>query len=174
MQSFLRVIAATVAMFFVGTGICLAQSAPKPKLVTVKARIRPDTGGGTMIKKAPVASKDDIVSLQTDESAQPEESPKPAVAESAAPTKYTAEDIAAVQLEIKDKQKKVELLMRMFNTDERPFLNDPSGQTADSDAANKRRFEQEELRKTAAEAAALRAKLEQMMTSQENVAGTKP
>ena len=174
MQSFLRVIAATVAVLFCACGICLAQSVPKPKLVTAKVRVRSDGGGGTMVKKAPVASKDDIVGLQTDEVAHPEESLKPAAAEIPPAAKYTAEDIAAVQQQIKDKQKKVELLMRMFNADERPFLNDPSGQTIEGDAAGKRKFEQEELRRTAGEAAALRVKLEQMMASLESVTAAKP
>ncbi len=108
-----------------------------------------------MIKKAPVASKDDIVKLQTDEASHAGDAPVPHATETPATAGYTPEEIAVVQQQMKDKQKKVELLMRMFNADERPFLNDPSGQTGESDAVAKRRYEQEELRKTAAEVAAL-------------------
>jgi hypothetical protein len=170
MKRFLQMFAAILAGLLIVSGTCWAQSPPKPKLVTAKVTVHADPAGGTMVKKTPVASKDDIVRLQKDEAAHTETAAATHAAETPAAVGYTREEIETVQQEIKDKQKKVELLMRMFNADERPFLDDPSGQTGDSDATAKRRFEQEELRKTAEEVAALRAKLELMTANQVKVA----
>ena len=69
-------------------------------------------------------------------------------------------EIVAVRQEIKDKQRKLELLMKMFVTDEQTFIRNPSGQSGDDDLAMKRRYEQEELRKQAAEIGQLRARLD--------------
>ncbi len=162
-----------IALIFLPGGLCLAQSQPKPKLVTVKEAVPPDATGGTMIKKAPVKSQDGIVLLQTDPSAKSRET-RPIGDAPATQATYTPAEIAAVQQQLKDKQKQVELLMRMFNTDERPFLNDPSAQPGEGDAVAKRHFEQEELRKTSAEVAALRGKLEQMNAGAEKTVEQKP
>ncbi len=171
MKCFLRIFAAIlVALITLCGDPCLAQSKPKPKLVAARTALPADSSGGTMVKKAPVYSKDEIVTLQTDATPRPAVSALTVTAEK--PENSEAE-ISLLRQQLKDKQKQVELLMRMFNTDERTFLIDPSGQTGDGDAAAKRRYEQEELRKTAAEVAALRARLDTLLAAAETQATEK-
>jgi hypothetical protein len=157
---------ATIVVGFVGlAGICCGQSTPQ--VTEVKQPVRANELSGTKVKKTPVKTTDDISLLETDRpeknpevskvSVEDAESGAPGVADS--PEKLQAE-MVAVQQQIKGKQKRVEFLMHMFVTDERAFLIDPGGQSADPDTAAKRRFEQEELHKETAEIAVLRAKLE--------------
>lgn len=172
MKLLLRIFAALLLVLVtVPGGSCQAQSKPKPRPVTAKDFASADSTGGTMVKKAPVSSQDGIVILQADAAARPAPS---VLTESSAKAAITEAEIALLRLQLKDKQKKVELLMRMFNTDERPFLIDPSGPTGEGDAVAKRRFEQEELRKTAAEVAALRGKLEQLTAGEQKASEQKP
>ena len=78
------------------------------------------------------------------------------------PEKRKAE-IAALEQQIKEKQRKIQLLMRMFVLDEEAFLKDPSGQSEEEETRAKRRFEQEELLQEGKEVARLRARLEQIV-----------
>lgn len=71
------------------------------------------------------------------------------------------EEIAAVQQQIKDKQRRIALLMRLFVDDEKAFLMDPAGGNTDRVAAERRRYEQDELRWETAELEKLKTKLAQ-------------
>ena len=172
---------ATIAFGFVGmAGICLGQQS-KAQVTEVKQPVRVNELHGTMVKKGPVKTTDDISLLGSDAPAKSAEEGKPLAKDGTAdatlivgsPEELQAE-MVAVEQQIKDKQKKVEFLMHMFVADERAFLIDPSGPAADQDAAAKRRFEQDELHKETAEIAALRARLEQMTAAGEKAAAAKP
>jgi hypothetical protein len=80
----------------------------------------------------------------------------PAPAEDSA--RKTAE-IAALQKQIKDKQKRIELLMHLFVTDERKFVQSPTDTQADPTAQARVHSEQEELRAETAACARLNARL---------------
>jgi hypothetical protein len=54
-------------------------------------------------------------------------------------------EILALEHQVKEKRRQIELLMRIFVCDERAFLKDPSGQLEDDESRAKREFEQEEL-----------------------------
>jgi hypothetical protein len=172
---------ATIAFGFVGVaGICLGQQS-KAQVAEVEQLVRVNEPHGTMVKKVPVKTTDDISLLGSDVPAKSAEGSKSlsqdgtggatAIAESG--EKLQAE-MVAVEQQIKDKQKKVEFPMHMFVADERAFLIDPDGPAANQDAVAKRRFEQDELHKETAEIAALRGKLEQMTAAGEKAAAAKP
>lgn len=150
-------------------GVCRAQSKNKPpdgQPSSIAGEVH-----GTPVKKTPALTDDDIALLAPRAAANPAETPKAETAaelgarESAAtpqdPEKRQAE-IAALEQQIKEKQLKIELLMRMFVLDEEAFLKDPSGQSEDEEARAKRRFEQDELLQEGKEIARLRARLEQI------------
>jgi hypothetical protein len=149
-------------------GICRAQSKNKPRDIqpsSIAGEVH-----GTQVKKTPALTDDDIALLAARSARNPTETPKteaavePATREFAAapqdPEKRQAE-IAALEQQIKEKQLKIQLLMRMFVLDEEAFLKDPSGQSEEEEARAKRRFEQEELLQEGKEIARLRARLEQ-------------
>jgi hypothetical protein len=69
------------------------------------------------------------------------------------------EEIATLEQQIKDKQKRIALLMRLFVDDEKAFLIDPGNANADPAVAERRRYEQDELRWETAELGKLRARL---------------
>ncbi len=150
-------------------GVCRAQNKNKPPDVQPP----PIAGAvhGTAVKKTPALTDDDIALLAPRATASPAETPRtdaavePAARDSAAdsqdPEKRKAE-IAALEQQIKEKQLKIQLLMRMFVLDEQAFLKDPSGQSEEEEARAKRRFEQEELLQQGKEIARLRARLEQI------------
>lgn len=168
---------ATIAFGLVGVaGVCLAQQA-KSQVAEVKQLVRVNELTGTMVKKGPVKTTDDISLLGSDAPVKSAEEGKPLAKDGTAgatliagsPEKLQAERVA-VEQQIKDKQKRVEFLMHMFVADERAFLVDPSGPAADQEIAAKRRFEQDELHKETAEIATLRVKLEQMTAAVEKAA----
>ncbi len=66
-----------------------------------------------------------------------------------------AADVASVEQQIKEKQKRIALLMRLFVDDERAFLIDPGNMKVDAAVAERRRYEQDELRWETAELARL-------------------
>lgn len=76
-----------------------------------------------------------------------------------------AEEIAALQQQIKDKQKRIALLMRLFVDDEKEFLMNPADGNTDPVVAERRRYEQDELRWETAELAKLKAKLVELQGS---------
>lgn len=151
-------------------GVCRAQSKNKPPDV----RPSPIAGEvhGTPVRKTPALTDDDIALLAPRPAANPAEAPKAEAAVEPAtrapaeapqdPEKRKAE-IAALEQQIKEKQLKIQLLMRMFVLDEEAFLKDPSGQSEEEEARAKRRFEQEELLQEGKEVARLRARLEQIV-----------
>ena len=80
-------------------------------------------------------------------------------------TKKTAE-LASLDKQIKDKQKRIALLMRLFVDDEQTFLKDPSNQKVDEAVLERRQYEQDELRWETAELAKLKVKWEELKSSQ--------
>ena len=150
-------------------GVCRAQNKNKPPDVrpsSIAGEVR-----GTQVKKTPALTDDDIALLAPRPAANSAETPKTDAAaqsaekESAAgpqdPEKRKAE-IAALEQQIKEKQLRIQLLMRMFVLDEEAFLKDPSGQSEEEEARAKRSFEQEELLQEGKKIARLRARLEQI------------
>lgn len=124
--------------------------------------------GGTPVKKLPVITDDDISLLAVRAPAKPTETlnaeaAKDAAAKESAGVPQDPEDrkteILALEHQVKEKQRQIELLMRIFVCDEQAFLKDPSGQLEDDDARAKRKFEQEELLEKAKEIAQLRTRL---------------
>jgi hypothetical protein len=149
-------------------GICRAQSKNKPPDV----RPSPIAGEvhGTPVKKTPALTDDDIALLAPRPAANPTGTPGAETPAEAATREFAAvpqdpekrkTEIAALQQQIKEKQLKIQLLMRMFVLDEQAFLKDPSGQYEEEEGRAKRRFEQEELLQAGKEIARLRARLEQ-------------
>jgi hypothetical protein len=140
-------------------GLCLAQGSQQ-RQPNPNDAARSIESSGTKTLEAPRKATDSIVLLETD---------RPAITNISAAAAQTSgspsSEIASLRQEIKNKQKRLELLMHMFVADERPFLIDPSSTTADQDAVAKRRFEQDELHKKSAEIAELRAKLEELTAS---------
>ncbi len=149
-------------------GVCRAQSKNKPRDIqpsSIAGEVH-----GTQVKKTPALTDDDIALLALRPAANPAVTRKTeAAAETTTkespeappdPEKRKAE-IAALEQQIKEKQRKIQLLMRMFVLDEEAFLKDPSGQSEEEEARAKRRFEQEELLQEGKEVAQLRARLEQ-------------
>lgn len=86
----------------------------------------------------------------------------PAPAEDAA---AKAAEIASLQKQIKDKQKRIELLMHLFATDERRFLQAPTDAQDDAAAQARVHSEQEELRAETAACARLQARLDALTTT---------
>lgn len=150
-------------------GACRPQSKSKPpeaQPTSIAGEVH-----GTPVKKTPALTDDDIALLAPRPAASPAEAPKPEAA--AEPTtKATPEapqdpekrkaEIAALEQQIKEKQLRIELLMRMFVLDEEAFFKDPSGQSEEEEARAKRKFEQDELLREGKEIARLRARLEQI------------
>jgi hypothetical protein len=72
-------------------------------------------------------------------------------------TARKAAQIASVEQQIKDKQKRIVLLLRLFVEDERAFVIDPANVNVDPAVAERRRYEQDELHWETAELARLKA-----------------
>jgi hypothetical protein len=85
-----------------------------------------------------------------------------------------AAEIASVEKQIQDKQKRIALLMRLFVKDERPFLNNPEGTAAETTAQEQRKYEQNELLYETAELAKLTAKLEELTAASGEKTAAKP
>ena len=76
-----------------------------------------------------------------------------------------AAEIALVEKQIKDKQKRITLLMRLFVDDEQTFLRDPGNAAVDGAAVERRQYEQDELQWETAELAKLKAREEELKKS---------
>ena len=74
-------------------------------------------------------------------------------------------EIAALQKQIQEKRKKIELLLRLFTTDERSFMQSPTEPNADPTIQDRQRREQEELRRESVECAGLQARLDALQSS---------
>jgi len=79
-----------------------------------------------------------------------------------------AAEIAALRQQIKDKQKRIELLMHLFVTDERKFVQFPSDAPTDPDVEVRVRAEQEELRAESAACARLQARLDTLLAANDS------
>jgi hypothetical protein len=76
-------------------------------------------------------------------------------------TKKAAE-IAETGRLIKDKQKRILLLMRLFATDEQMFLRDPSAEEKDPTVKERRKYSQDELLWETAELARLKKRMNEL------------
>ena len=124
---------------------------------------------GTPVKITPPPTDDGIALLAPRPSANAVQTPKADTAAAPAtkgfgelpqdPEQRKAE-MAALERQIKEKQRRIQLLMRMFVLDEQAFLKDPSGESEEDEARAKRRFEQEELLQEGKEVARLQARLD--------------
>lgn len=76
-----------------------------------------------------------------------------------------AAEISALRKQINDKQKRIELLMHLFATDERKFVQSPTDAQLDPDVGARVRAEQEELRAESAACAVLQARLEALLSA---------
>lgn len=178
MKPYLRAFAIIIVVLFCAHGISRAQSkTPRPDDTSVRAA---DGAGGTMVKKAPVTTDDDIAKLTVRTQNKPAETLvarnaapeiQPSVGEN--PEKANAE-LAALRQELKDRQRKLELLMKMFVTDEQAFIRNPGGQSGEDEPQMKRRYEQGELRQQAAEIGRVRARMEGLSKAlEESAAATR-
>jgi hypothetical protein len=139
---------------------------------------------GTLVKKPPVMTDDAISLMAVRSPAKPAETSKFEIA--AGPTTGQSAEVAqdlekrkaeilALQQQIKEKQQRVELLMRMFVIDEHAFLMDPSGQSEDQEVRAKRKFEQAELLQQGKEIVRLKERLDAItLASGETAAAVKP
>jgi len=80
-------------------------------------------------------------------------------------TARKAAEIASVEQQIKDRQKRIVFLMRLFVEDERGFVNDPANTSVDPAAVERRRYEQDELHWETAELARLKAQFRELTAS---------
>jgi len=164
----LRVFAVISVCALSVSGICRAQS--KNKKPDVEAAQTSTGLKGTPVKKAPVLTDDDIGLLlarqpaSSADAAKPEPTAKDSPAIPQDPEQRKAE-IAALQQAIKEKQSKMQLLMRMFVIDEEAFLKDPTGDSENEDARAKRHFEQDELLREGKEVSQLRARLDLLQSA---------
>ena len=125
---------------------------------------------GTPVKRAPVTSDDSITRLAPNPPAgHVERTATVADAAGGKESSATAEDadkkaaqIAALEKQIQDKQKKILPLMRLFVTDEQEFLRNPGDSQVDREIKERRQSEQEELHAETAGLAQLKAKLNEL------------
>ena len=89
-------------------------------------------------------------------------------------TTKKAAEMAAVEKQIQDKQKRIALLMRLFVKDERLFLNDPENTHGDPTAQDRRKYEQDELLYETAELAKLKVKLQELTAANAEKTAAKP
>ncbi len=104
-------------------------------------------------RAAPMTVASEAEAAKKDEAAAADEAAKKAA------------EIASVEKQIKDKQKRITLLMRLFVDDEQTFLRDPGNTQADPAAVERRQYEQDELRWETAELAKLEARWEELKKS---------
>ena len=73
-----------------------------------------------------------------------------------------AAEIARLESQIREKQKQIALLMRLFVNDERTFLNDPGNTRVEETARERRKYEQDELLWETAQLAQMKARLNEL------------
>jgi hypothetical protein len=166
----LRISAVILVCALCVPGICHAQNKAKDKPSAIEAAQTSTGMKGTPVKKAPVLTDDDIGLLVARDPGKSTDAAKadPAAKDSPAipqdPEQRKAE-IAALEQQIKEKQSKMQLLMRMFVIDEQAFLKDPTGDSENEDARAKRHFEQDELLREGKEVGQLRARLDLLQSA---------
>ncbi len=175
MNPSLRVFAVIFVCASCAPGICRAQAGNKAQNIEAT---QTSTGmKGTPVKKAPVLTDDEIGLLVARQPAKSADSTKagPAAKDSLAipqdPEQRKAE-IASLEQQIKEKQSKMQLLMRMFVVDEEAFLKDFTGGLENDDAHAKRRFEQDELLREGKELGQLRARLDVLQSATAEISPT--
>jgi len=119
---------------------------------------------GTPVKRAPVPSDDSIVRLAVKPAQQPSVAADTTKASSANPEDVAkkAAEIASLEKQIQDKQKKILLLMQLFVYDEQGFLRDPGSHQADPELRERRQSEQNELHEETAKLAQLKTRLNEL------------
>lgn len=159
----LRVFSLMCAAAVWAAGSTLAQT--KDNTVRVKEANLVEGVKGTPVKRTPALTDDSISLLGVGGAASGAAGAKAGAKTVEVPV-LTPEDvekkkaeIAALEKQIQDKQIKIEFLMRLFVSDERPFLNDPHATDVEADLQAKRRYEQDELKREAREMAELRERL---------------
>jgi hypothetical protein len=71
-------------------------------------------------------------------------------------------EIAYLEQQIREKTKRITLLLRLFVKDERTFLNDPANAQVVGPTAERRQYEQDELKWETAELAKLKGRLREI------------
>ena len=123
-----------------------AQAAPPAQ----KPVHKPDSGANTSPHAVQPAPPESVPAASKPDGALPTD-----------PAQRKAE-IASLEQRIKDKQRRVELLMRLFVTDEKSFVKDPLNPDEDAATQERRRYEQDELHRETAEVARLQARLNRL------------
>jgi uncharacterized protein YeeX (DUF496 family) len=77
-------------------------------------------------------------------------------------TTEVASEIASLEKQVKDKQKRIVLLLTLFVDDEKEFLKNGVGSEADPVVQERRRYEQDELRWETAELAKVQVRLKSL------------
>jgi hypothetical protein len=159
-----RIFSAVIAGILTFSGASWAQTQDQPA-PTEKAS--PSSAPQKPVHKPhTVIINDPIVRL-----AAPSSRPEAAAAKESPPTAEDATqkkaEIAALEKQIKEKQQKVELLMRLFVTDEQAFLKNPVSLSEDPVTRERLRYEQDELHWETAEVARLRARLDALKSAME-------
>jgi hypothetical protein len=170
------VVSVTLASGLVGTpALSRAQS---PSGSTEAAKTQSEKGPKKPVRKPDQELTNDPVALLAVRKAPPYIAPATAQAVATAtdemgvvpedPEKRAAE-MASLEKQIQDKQKRIVLLMRLFVNDERPFLNDPGNPKGDEASQDRRKYEQDELLWETAELAKLKARLNELKTAETEV-----
>ena len=177
-----RVIWLMIAGIFVGPGVVCAQQEPKSvePAVNQKQTLNVQTDSTLApVRKTDWVRTDDPIALLAGGDTEDFKG-APLIGGTALPEKAKAisapvrgeaakknEEIAAVENQIVEKQKRIALLMRLFVNDEPAFLIDPTNKDVDAAVRERRKYEQDELLFESAEIARLRAKAETLKTSGE-------
>ena len=177
-----RVIWLVIAGIFVGPGVVCARQEPKGVEPAVNqkqiANVQTDSTMAPVRKTDWVRTDDPIALLAVGDaedfkgaplrggSALPETS-KAVSAPVRGEAAKKSEEIAAIERQIVEKQKRIALLMRLFVNDEPAFLTDPTNKDVEAAVRERRNYEQDELLFESAEIARLRAKAETLKASGE-------
>ena len=163
------VVSVTLASGLVGTSASLRAQSPNGS--TEAAKTQSENGPKKPVRKPDQVLTDDPVALLTVRKAPPYIAPATAQGVGKAtdemgavpedPEKRAAE-IASLEKQIQDKQKRIVLLMRLFVNDERPFLNDPGNPKGDEASQDRRKYEQDELLWETSQLAKLKARLKEL------------
>ena len=130
-----------------------AQTSAGPKKPTRKTdqQLTSDSVALLAVHRAPVGTTPTTQAATADDPSTPMDD-----------TGRTAAEISSLETQIKDKQKRIVLLMRLFVDDERSFVSDPSNTKVDSVVQDRRKYEQDELLWETAELARLKARLNEL------------
>jgi hypothetical protein len=164
----LPILVGVFGMSEVGWAQTQEKAAETPKTQTKPAPQKPKRDTGWVTTNDPVA----LLALRRESVAAEATAAEAAKVTPATATNATTEEIAkrnsqiaGLEKEIQGRQERIALLMRLFVNDERPFLNDPGHAAADAAAAERRKYEQDELLYEAAQIARLRGKVEELKTA---------